>query len=502
MNFSKMKIGSRIIAGYSVPIFIMALVVVLVYSKINYLIGTFTQVGHTQEVIDRGNNLAKLLDTVETGEWVFLNTDKNGYLEPYISGLKAFEDKLSGLEELISDNPDQVAMLRVIHDLSREWINLVAAHEIAERRKVEVTQKNLNYHKVFLAEGEGKEILDNLHLTIEALQTNLKRVEDHKGLELAISTAKDMVDWGISERGFLITEVDEFFDPFKNDKKSFQNHLEQLKDHFSGQVIYRSMAKNLRLVNRIEDLSRQWKEKIASTKIMVRDEFNNSELTINEGVTLIGQGKANNVKDKLREKIDEFVGIERSFLEKRRVEVEIKASEAKLFTVGGSVIAIILSVIISIYMSRSITRPIIKVVDMVKDIAEKEGDLTKLLNIDTQDDIDEIISVFSDISDQTKLLALNAAAGAERVGEENTGFADVVDEARKLAESTTKASAELASIITGTAKDTSGAVTMTEEGTSQVKTKTELAEKAGESLNKIVRAVNEVQTKIELIVPV
>lgn len=57
-------------------------------------------------------------------------------------------------------------------------------------------------------------------------------------------------------------------------------------------------------------------------------------------------------------------------------------------------IAIILGVIISLLLSRGITRPIVKVVDLVKDIAEGEGDLTKRLNIDTQDEIGELAKWF------------------------------------------------------------------------------------------------------------
>jgi methyl-accepting chemotaxis protein len=108
------------------------------------------------------------------------------------------------------------------------------------------------------------------------------------------------------------------------------------------------------------------------------------------------------------------------------------------------------------------------------------------------DEIGEIVQVINDIADQTNLLALNAAIEAARAGEQGRGFAVVADEVRKLAERTTKATKEIASMIKNIQKDTVGAVESMEKGTLEVEKGKQLTDKAGESLKEIIKSTEQV----------
>ncbi|MGX4668585.1 methyl-accepting chemotaxis protein [Cerasibacillus sp. JNUCC 74] len=87
-----------------------------------------------------------------------------------------------------------------------------------------------------------------------------------------------------------------------------------------------------------------------------------------------------------------------------------------------------------------------KQMDLIGEQVERSIEVVNELNEKTNQ-VGEILSLITDISNQTNLLSLNAAIEAARAGEHGKGFSVVADEVRKLAEQTNDATAKTQQLI-------------------------------------------------------
>ena len=134
----------------------------------------------------------------------------------------------------------------------------------------------------------------------------------------------------------------------------------------------------------------------------------------------------------------------------------------------------------------------------IRAVAESAGKLGQVLtSLDSQAaEIGRIISVINDIADQTNLLALNAAIEAARAGDAGRGFAVVADEVRKLAEKTMTATKEVEKSIHEIQDGSRHAVASMQETENRVAASTDATHTAGESLERIMARIREVNGQV------
>ena len=118
---------------------------------------------------------------------------------------------------------------------------------------------------------------------------------------------------------------------------------------------------------------------------------------------------------------------------------------------------------------------------------------------ESSQEIGEIVDLISDITEQTNVLALNAAIQAASAGEAGRGFSVVAEEVQRLAERSGEATKQIGALVKTIQSDTYDAVAAMEKSTLGVVEGAKLSDVAGQSLKEIEQVSNELARLINSI---
>ena len=140
----------------------------------------------------------------------------------------------------------------------------------------------------------------------------------------------------------------------------------------------------------------------------------------------------------------------------------------------------------------------IKGMNKIRDQIQETSKRIKRLGESSQE-IGEIVELISDITEQTNVLALNAAIQAASAGEAGRGFTVVAEEVQRLAERSGEATKQIGAIVRTIQTDTQDTVSAMEESTRGVVEGARLSDAAGQALAEIGEVSRELTALIETI---
>lgn len=156
---------------------------------------------------------------------------------------------------------------------------------------------------------------------------------------------------------------------------------------------------------------------------------------------------------------------------------QVSASAAESATVAARSVTIATN-------GANVVQSNVRGMDTIREQIQDTAKRIKRLGESSQE-IGDIVSLISDIADQTNILALNAAIQASMAGDAGRGFAVVADEVQRLAERSASAAKQVAALVKTIQTDTNEAVSSMEQTTSEVVKGAQLAHDAGSALEEI-----------------
>lgn len=454
--------------------------------------------------------LAAIVD-METGMRGYLLTGDEEFLRPYKRGIQNFDSTIKQIQELVSNNPEQVKRLKELDKVHDEWQESVTRPAIDLRRKVVGGDKNMSYVvKLASYSKETKYVdeirkritdfkkveLDNMakrqnaseaaasatETNIEELNNTTERVDrTHEVIESAQKILNAAVDMETGMRGYLLAGKEDFLDPYKAGKERFSELVSSLAKTVGDD------PELVQLLGEAKATIDEWQEKVTEPTIALRRDIGDAK-TMDDMADLVGEARGKVFFDKFRGQMVTFIDREQKLMHERQTAADSTADSSGYMIIGGIISAALLSMLISLVLANSITRPFKQIFQGLKSFSS--GELDKV-----RGQFWEVIEGLSNGSGQVASASQQMASGASQQAASLEETSSSLEEMSTM----TKANADNANQADSLTKDTNRVIDQANSSMGDLTRSMEEITKASEETSKIVKTIDEIAFQTNLL---
>jgi methyl-accepting chemotaxis protein len=345
MNFQKMSLKSKILLGVCSQLLFLIILGLISLFGMNTMVRTNQWVEHTYKVLGESAGIVSSAVNMETGMRGYLLAGKEDFLNPYRTGEKETYEKIHTLKQTVNDNPTQVERLTEVEKVLKNWQSNVTEPTIDLRRKIG-DAKTMNDMAKLVGEARGKKYFDQLrnqiatfidrekHLmtkrkneyhesqnkvienTSQIKETTKWLTHTHETIEKAHLILSLMIDMETGMRGYLLSGVKDFLDPYHKSHNIIFEKLDDLKKTVSDNPA------QVDILNKIETNIKEWTDNVAKSAFSLRERVSKSLATFMDIQTFVSKKEGKKYIDSIRKNISTFTQAEMSLLKTRKESFE------------------------------------------------------------------------------------------------------------------------------------------------------------------------------------
>jgi methyl-accepting chemotaxis protein len=391
--------------------------------------------------------------------------------------------------------------------------------------------------------------------TVSLTQSTAQREHGYRVLQQAELVSKTLVDAETGQRGYIITGVDAYLEPYNEALPAIDATLNRLIE---------MTVDNPRQQARLATLKGQVQVKLTEMAAALEARRDQGAAA---AVAYVQNDRGKTAMDAIRATLDQFKAEENELLRQRAEDADRTAEVTLNSIIYGTIISFLVLAVLGFFIARSIVGPVARTIEQLTSVSaeilagttqqaagmrehssavtetvttvdevlqtseqaaqraqavaessqraaqaghvgrkavedsvsamgtvrEQTGTIAEsILTLAEQAQaIGEIIASVNDIAEQTNVLSLNAAIEASRAGEHGKGFSVVAGEVKALADQSKKATAQVRQILGEIQKATNAAVMVTEQGSKSVNEAIKTVNDAGATIRTLADIITE-----------